>query len=345
MQILQHPISRTELAGIARNTFGDMVKAVADVKRSLIAVDADLHADLERLLLEDGSAQEDLWGFNLWVEEEGEDFIEYLQSVDRSPSTITQYKHDLDIFWVWNLQNNDNKEFIKITKREFARFQNHCLNEWGWSPNRIRRVKSVISSMSNFIENILDDEEEFKGYRSMIKKIESPVKEFVREKTVLEEDELNNLLNTLVEKGEIMKAAVVALAAFSGARKSEIPRFKFSYFDQENVIFGSLYKTPEKIKTKGRGRGKFINLYTLKNEFDPYLNLWRKERERLNIDSEWLFPNVGDIGKEGVITEPLHTSTMDGWCEEFSRIVGRPWYWHLNRHYRTTLLLKKNIPS
>ena len=275
----------------------------------------------------------------------GEDFIEYLQSVDRSPSTITQYKHDLDIFWVWNLQNNNNKEFIKITKREFARFQNHCLNEWGWSPNRIRRVKSVISSMSNFIENILDDEEEFKGYRSMIKKIESPVKEFVREKTVLEEDELNNLLNTLVEKGEVMKAAVVALAAFSGARKSEIPRFKLSYFDQENVIFGSLYKTPEKIKTKGRGRGKFINLYTLKNEFDPYLNLWRKEREKLNINSEWLFPNVGDIGKSEVITEPLHTSTMDGWCEEFSRIVGRPWYWHLNRHYRTTLLLKKNIPS
>ena len=77
MQILQHPISRTELAGIARNTFGDMVKAVADVKRSLIAVDADLHADLERLLLEDGSAQEDLWGFNLWVDEDGEDFIEY----------------------------------------------------------------------------------------------------------------------------------------------------------------------------------------------------------------------------------------------------------------------------
>ena len=53
-----------------------MVKAVADVKRGLLAVDAELHADLERLLLEEGAALEDLWGFNLWVEEEGEDFIE-----------------------------------------------------------------------------------------------------------------------------------------------------------------------------------------------------------------------------------------------------------------------------
>lgn len=77
MQILQKSISRAELASLAQNTFGEMVKAVADVKREIIALDADLHADLERMLLINGSAQEDLWGFNLWVEEEGEDFIEF----------------------------------------------------------------------------------------------------------------------------------------------------------------------------------------------------------------------------------------------------------------------------
>ena len=77
MQILQQPITRTALKALAQNTFGDMIKCVADVKRGLLAIDADLHADLERFLLEGGSAQEDLWGFNLWVEEEGEDFIEF----------------------------------------------------------------------------------------------------------------------------------------------------------------------------------------------------------------------------------------------------------------------------
>lgn len=77
MQILQQPISREELRTLAQNTFGDMIKCVADVQKGLLALDADLHADLERMLLENGSAQENLWGFNLWVEEEGEDFIEY----------------------------------------------------------------------------------------------------------------------------------------------------------------------------------------------------------------------------------------------------------------------------
>ena len=77
MQILQKPVSREELKRIAENTFGDMVKCVADVRRNLLAIDADLQADLESLLLEDGSSQEDLWGFNLWVEEKGDDFIEF----------------------------------------------------------------------------------------------------------------------------------------------------------------------------------------------------------------------------------------------------------------------------
>ena len=77
MQILRQPITRLELRELAQDTFGDMIKCVADVKRHILAIDAELHADLERLLLEEGSAQEDLWGFNLWVEEKGEDFIEF----------------------------------------------------------------------------------------------------------------------------------------------------------------------------------------------------------------------------------------------------------------------------
>lgn len=77
MQILQQPIPKRELKRLAQNTFGEMIKCVADVHNGLLAIDAELHADLERLLLENGSVQEDLWGFNLYPDEEGEDFIEY----------------------------------------------------------------------------------------------------------------------------------------------------------------------------------------------------------------------------------------------------------------------------
>ncbi|MBQ9399093.1 MAG: hypothetical protein IJU27_00435 [Bacteroidales bacterium] len=77
MIILEHPISRAELKEYAANTFGDMIKCVADVEKGQLAIDADLHADLERMLLENGSDQSSLWGFNLYPDEMEDDFIEY----------------------------------------------------------------------------------------------------------------------------------------------------------------------------------------------------------------------------------------------------------------------------
>lgn len=267
------------------------------------------------------------------------DFLEYLHSIGRSVSTIAQYKSDLDIFMVWNLQNNDNKEFINITKREFVRFQNHCLNTWQWSPKRIRRVKSVISSMSNYIENILDEEPEFEGYRAVIRKIESPADNTVRDKTIFSMDELQGLLDHLVENGDYEKACMLSLAINSGRRKAELPRFKVNYFTDENVRFGSLYKTPEKVQTKGRGQGKFIELYVMKNEFDPYLNLWLKQRDELGIDSEWLFPLKSNP------TEHIRTDTLDYWAAQFTKYLGKDFYWHSLRHFYTSECLRKNLPT
>ena len=85
MIILDKPISIEELKVIAGELYGDMVKAVADVRIGLIAIDAELHSDLERLLLENGSNQEDLWGFNIYPEMEGEDFIEFDSLINIRP--------------------------------------------------------------------------------------------------------------------------------------------------------------------------------------------------------------------------------------------------------------------
>ena len=77
MLILNEKVSREKLKSLAANTFVDMIKCVADVKLGLLAVDAELHADLESMLLENGSEQKNLWGFNLYPNETGDDFIEF----------------------------------------------------------------------------------------------------------------------------------------------------------------------------------------------------------------------------------------------------------------------------
>lgn len=276
---------------------------------------------------------------NIELEEE---FLEYLYTTDRAPSTIKQYRSALHIFWCWNLEYNKNKFFADLKKREVSKFQNNALNVWQWSPRRIRFVKSVMRSLENYIINILDDE--FPDYKKIWDKIENPVNEAVREQPIFTDEELGKLLDTLVEKKDYMKACVLALMMYSGRRKAEIPRFKVSYFDESNLICnGALYKTPEKIKTKGRGqRGKLLYCYTLAKPFQPYLDMWMKEREELGIESEWLFPSY----KDGQwLDEPMKTTTIDSYARTFTNLAGKPFFPHVCRHRATTRYLEAGIPA
>lgn len=270
------------------------------------------------------------------------DFLEYLGSIDRSKGTIKQYQANLHVFWCWNLENNKNKHFVDLSKREIAKFQSHAINVWQWSPKRIRTVKATISSLSNYIEAILDDE--YEDYRPIVRKIESPADESVRVKTVFQMEDLQPLLDELVNREEYMKACVLALAMYSGKRKAELTRFKVSYFDDLNLICGgALYKTPEKMVTKGRGqRGKLLDVYTLAKPFKPYLDLWLEERNKLGISSEWLFPKYKD-GKW--IDEHIDPSLLDSYAKTFSNILNKPLYFHSLRHAFTTYLLEQNLPE
>lgn len=274
------------------------------------------------------------------------DFLNYLTSVNRSNGTIKQYKANLHVFWCWNLEFNKNKPYVSesrsIGKRDIVRFQHHAISEWGWSPKRLRTVKATLSSLSNFIENILDDE--YPEYKSPVNKVESPPDVAVREKTVFKEKQLQKLLDMLVENGEYMKACVLSFAMNSGRRKAEIPRMKVSYFTESNLICeGALYKTPEKVVTKGKGvDGKLLDIYVLAKPFQPYLDLWMAQRKELGIKSEWLFVNF-ENGKW--TREPLRKTTLEYWALAFSRYLSKPFYWHSMRHYLTTKLSESNLPD
>ena len=86
MRILREKISVAELKEIAKDKFGDMIKAVVDVDKELLAIDAELHADLEAVLLAKGSGQNSLWGLNFYPDIEGEDFLEFDSLINLCPS-------------------------------------------------------------------------------------------------------------------------------------------------------------------------------------------------------------------------------------------------------------------
>jgi hypothetical protein len=81
------PVSLDQVRQLARGRFGDLVKAVVDLRRDIMVLDADLHADQEAELLADGSTQEDLWGINLYPDVSGSDWIEFDSMINLRPSS------------------------------------------------------------------------------------------------------------------------------------------------------------------------------------------------------------------------------------------------------------------
>ncbi len=75
-----------DLDALAKAGFGDLVKAVVDIERGVMAVGGELHSDEEALLLDDGSNQQYLWGINLYPEQSGDNWIEFDSMINIRPS-------------------------------------------------------------------------------------------------------------------------------------------------------------------------------------------------------------------------------------------------------------------
>ncbi len=86
MKIIRDNISINELKKMAKNTFGNLVKAVVDVEKEVMAIDAELHSDEEETLLQSGSKQQDLWGINIYPEKSDDSWIEFDSMINLRPS-------------------------------------------------------------------------------------------------------------------------------------------------------------------------------------------------------------------------------------------------------------------
>ena len=87
MQIVRQPIAVATLTQMTKRMFGNLVKAVVDVERGIMAIDGEMHADEEALLLDEGSRQTSLCGINLHPGQFGTpDFIEFDSVINIRPS-------------------------------------------------------------------------------------------------------------------------------------------------------------------------------------------------------------------------------------------------------------------
>lgn len=82
---------------MADKMYGSFVKGVVDVEKKTVVLDAEMHVDEEQMLLEQGSKQTDLWGFNLYPENyDTDDFIEFDSMINLRPSQNNPSRSVLD---------------------------------------------------------------------------------------------------------------------------------------------------------------------------------------------------------------------------------------------------------
>jgi len=80
-------ITAKELQEMARKMYGNLVKGVVDLQKDILVLDAEMHADGEAYLLEQGSRQQDLWGINLYPDRYGtKEFVEFDSMINIRPS-------------------------------------------------------------------------------------------------------------------------------------------------------------------------------------------------------------------------------------------------------------------
>lgn len=85
MKLVAEMITIEELKNMSDRMFGGLVKCVVDIDKEIMVVDAAMHADEEKYLLDRESLQDNLWGINLYPENTEEDFVEFDSMINVRP--------------------------------------------------------------------------------------------------------------------------------------------------------------------------------------------------------------------------------------------------------------------
>ena len=86
-KIIDEQVPKADLFQLElKSKYGNLVKAVVDIERAIMIAGMTMHSDGEETLLESGSNQTDLWGINLYLQQSGDEWIEYDSIINLRPS-------------------------------------------------------------------------------------------------------------------------------------------------------------------------------------------------------------------------------------------------------------------
>lgn len=161
------------------------------------------------------------------------DYLTELKSQKKSEGTISQYRNDLRILFIYILDKLDNKPICKLKKKAFRGYI-LWLQDCNMSNARVNRLMSALRSMLEFASNEEDYEDDIEiNYASKVKGLQ---KEKVREIIFLEDCEVKKIVDTLLDRKLYSQALLCAFLYDSCARKNEVYQVKRSDISLESNI-------------------------------------------------------------------------------------------------------------
>ena len=85
MRIVETQILKDDIQTLANEHYGDLVKAVVDIERGVMAIGMEMHVDGEATLLEQGSKQQNLWGINIYPDKPRGEWVEFDSMINLRP--------------------------------------------------------------------------------------------------------------------------------------------------------------------------------------------------------------------------------------------------------------------
>jgi len=234
-----------------------------------------------------------------------------------SLSTIYHYELDLQQWFIYILEHQDNKCIVELSDDDIAEFLYFCTKE-GNHAERIKRRTASISTIYRFMRKkriIHENPVEF---------IDRPRKGLpITAQTYLTPEQVALMRERLITSTDIQLRTYAMLSLSTMARASAIASIKWNQIDLENkVIKGVLEK-----------EGKIVDLY-FSDEVKYLLIQLRSQREGKH-KNDWGYVFSSGRNKD----KPINLGTLNAWSKKIGEIIGVPTlHPHDFRHSGATLL-------
>lgn len=241
-----------------------------------------------------------------------------------SPGSVYQYKTNLNQWFIYILDNQDNRSILNLTEDDIEEFLFFCKQE-GNNENHMRVRTSVISSFYKFLRK-----------KKLI--IENPCEFISRPRggarivtqTFLTSEQVELMRKKLIELRNTQIRLYALFSLSTMARVNAVASVRWDQIDLENrVVHGVLEK-----------EGKVVDLFFSEEVRDIMIDLKEERRLKSINDHGWLF-----IGRRVDEDIPIDTGTLNSWCKLIGKMIGistlHPHDW---RHTGATLLRNAGMP-